>query len=562
MAASRSGPSTTPAATSASISRPSLTRRTPGTGERPELLAREKKALQAGLATGLAAAASCGRLDSDRWDPGHADVDRAPRARERCVPVERQPLVTCGESYQPGLSDHDYEVLIPSSFFGASGANSQATCVTDALSNAFTNADGTPKEIDVGGIKMSFDDITFFPVNREAFDGAKLDVLPPNPSGGDATGDLGLGRQQLLLKWLLEGEYVSVPGLRSHRESLDAVLSTLRTTTKIPALEGYEWGTLQKFNLVKSRAFIRIAGSSAPGTSLHDIYISQVHDTGKAGIRAALARMIADPADQHPGAQHHAGGIRQQRLPEHQAVIGIERVEPEAVLVVRGVRGVGSGQEPVPPGAGVRRQHRRQHHSLVLPRQGERQTDAQGRARGRPVHHHRVAVHRQGHRRQQADLRLDGRQRSRPGAAPDQHPDRADQDRRRSQRQPACTSSRASSITDSSAPRASWRRCTEERRASGPPPPRAASALGGGEQKFFETDADVLSSPTDDISPADRNLNDLERLDVSLHKPTFVLGTGEARQPEDQSGRRSRSCRATSPSRSTCPRNGSKKRIA
>ena len=34
----------------------------------------------------------------------------------------------------------------------------------------------------------------------------------PTSGGSDEVGDIGLGRQQLQLKWLLEGEYITVPG--------------------------------------------------------------------------------------------------------------------------------------------------------------------------------------------------------------------------------------------------------------------------------------------------------------------------------------------------------------
>src|SRR5262249_29697932 len=75
---------------------------------------------------------------------------------------------------------------------------------------------------------------------------------------------------------------------------LDDIVTALRTQAGIPVLEGYEWGNLQKLNLVKSNAFLRVGGASDPGSSLHDVYLAQLHDAGKAGIRAALARIVAD----------------------------------------------------------------------------------------------------------------------------------------------------------------------------------------------------------------------------------------------------------------------------
>jgi len=77
------------------------------------LLAREKKALQTGLAAGLVAAASCG---IPIRTAGVADSPSMMALLEQgsgaCL-WKGNPLVTCSESYQPGLSDHDYEVLIP-----------------------------------------------------------------------------------------------------------------------------------------------------------------------------------------------------------------------------------------------------------------------------------------------------------------------------------------------------------------------------------------------------------------------------------------------------------------
>src|SRR6185436_14817843 len=103
------------------------------------------------------------------------------------------------------------EVFIPGAFHPGTDT-SGAACVTKKLAEQFTTPEGAPIPIDLGnGVTVSFKDITFFAVRREPFEQAKLDVLPPASSGTDAAGDVGLGRQQLLLKWLLEGEYVSLP---------------------------------------------------------------------------------------------------------------------------------------------------------------------------------------------------------------------------------------------------------------------------------------------------------------------------------------------------------------
>ena len=140
---------------------------------------------------------------------------------------------------------------------------------------------------------ITFEDVTFFPFRREDFESGKLNVLPPQSSGGDATGDLGLGRQQLLLLWLLGGEYVQVPAVAPGR-SLDDILQDFTGRWGIPRLEGFEWASLQSFNLAKSKARLRLKGASDPQSALHAIYVKQLHDAAKAGIRAAFARLVAD----------------------------------------------------------------------------------------------------------------------------------------------------------------------------------------------------------------------------------------------------------------------------
>jgi PKD repeat protein len=268
-----------------------------GPGDRAQRLQREKRALQIGIARGLAEAQSCGpAIRSAGAAPTPDSVSILEQGSGACL-WTANPVDKCTGTYQPGLSDHDYEVFIPEQYFGLDGApGPQAQCVTQALSLSFIDTIGKPRPIDVDGTPMSFSDITFFPVRRDAFEAAELDILPPRgSSGNDLTGDLGLGRQQLLLKWVLEGEYVDIPGYAVAGKSLESIMTTLRTTTKIKPVEGLEWGTLQKFALVKSTAFVRVIGASVAGTALNRLYIAQLHDAGKAAIRATLARLVADP---------------------------------------------------------------------------------------------------------------------------------------------------------------------------------------------------------------------------------------------------------------------------
>ena len=148
----------------------------------------------------------------------------------------------------------------------------------------------------VDGTTIKFEDITFFPFAREDFESARLNIEQPKNSDGDPTGDLAMGRQQLLLLWLLGGEYISLNDFDVQGKPLDEILKQLKTTTKIPRLEGYEWANLQRFNLLKSKAFVRIKGASEKGSAFQELFVKQLHDAAKAGIRTAFARMVADAA--------------------------------------------------------------------------------------------------------------------------------------------------------------------------------------------------------------------------------------------------------------------------
>ncbi|MGC4081214.1 MAG: Ig-like domain-containing protein [Vicinamibacterales bacterium] len=250
-------------------------------GDRAALLAKEKEALQKGIAQGLAdAAASC------TVPSGITMIEQGSGA---CLWRG-----DCGSNYQPGLSDHDFEVFIPQASFSSAGA-----CTVKALNEVFIDPKTSePKPITVAdGSKIYFEDITFFPVVKELFETARFDVNPPASGGSDAVGDMGLGRRSLLLKWLLEGAYVTgVPGYTLDGKSLDAILNDLKQVTGIPQVEGFEWSMLQDYNLTKSKAFVRVVGSASTDSSFNGLFVKQMHDAGKAGIRAAMARMVANAA--------------------------------------------------------------------------------------------------------------------------------------------------------------------------------------------------------------------------------------------------------------------------
>jgi hypothetical protein len=177
-------------------------------------------------------------------------------------------------------------VFVPAAFQAA------AACVTQKLADQFTSADGKPKKVDVDGVKVTFEHITFQPFVRDYFERGKLDILPPKDGTGQATGDFGLGRQQLLLSWLLDGEYVALQTYAVDGVPLDQVLQAF---TGIPLVEGHEAAMLQRLNLLESKAFLRIKGAEESDSSFHELFVTQLRDASNAVLRAALARMVADP---------------------------------------------------------------------------------------------------------------------------------------------------------------------------------------------------------------------------------------------------------------------------
>jgi pimeloyl-ACP methyl ester carboxylesterase len=292
-------------------------------GDRTEVIARDRAALQEGIRLGLDTAlqtcAGSGLL-ADALDPAKPDEARIALLEQgsgACV-WRGAPGTGCDETYQPGISDHDIEVLLPPQVPFAN-ENDPGLCLVKVLNAAFKTASKEPRPIDLGDGRppVVLEDVTFFPVSRTAFDSARLPIdRPPDTGGSDAVGDMGLGRQQLLLKWVLEGEYVrlddyNVGGRRAivggidlstaatggrntlAGRDLDAILHDMRTRRLLPRVEGYEWALLQEFNLTKSGAFVRIRDASRSDSVFRGLFVKQLHDAAKAGIRAALARMVA-----------------------------------------------------------------------------------------------------------------------------------------------------------------------------------------------------------------------------------------------------------------------------
>ena len=247
-----------------------------------ELIVAERQALQKGIENGLAdAAAECTGIESRLVSNKIWILEQGSGA---CVWRGQ-----CSSNYQPGVSDHDFEVFFPEALLQGN-ALQLAYCTTRRLTAAFR------EEIAVGNRTFRFNDVTFYPLEAEAFANASLYIEPIPGDGNDSTGDMGLGRQQLLLgKFLLEGEYVDLSTFNVRGPSIAELLDKLlRRGWGLPAVEGYEWATLQRYGLIKSKAFVRIKGASAQTSAFHEFYVQQLHGAGKAGIRAAMARMVAD----------------------------------------------------------------------------------------------------------------------------------------------------------------------------------------------------------------------------------------------------------------------------
>jgi len=283
-----------------------MTRKNEELRPKAELLEMEREALRKGITAAM-------KKLQDPVSDGGCGISGAPfshgitvleQGRGACIWKKGD---TC-RNFQPQISDHDFEVFIPSSLW------SNSSCITNLLKDQFIDKNtDLPVKFQLTNGAVEFDDITFFAFPKEEFESATPNVRSPAPAGSDAVGDAGLGRRQLLLKWVLEGAYV-IPGTSEMEPGPDGVRSTpddinplagkslkevrnQLVLNKIPLLEGYEQALLQQFNLVKSKAFVRLVGASSPESVLHNIFQKQLHDAAKAGIRSALGRLVSVAAD-------------------------------------------------------------------------------------------------------------------------------------------------------------------------------------------------------------------------------------------------------------------------
>ena len=152
-------------------------------------------------------------------------------------------------------------------------------------------------------------EVSFFPERREHFMYGVLHLSLPPAFGDDATGDAGAGRQLLLLKWLLEGAYVSGGGSGAAAYNVGAPelpkIWNYWQLAGIPPAEGYEWGVLQEHAALRSGALnyarALYGAEGAPqlphlADCLDQQAMKKVGKLGKAAVRAALARLATDPS--------------------------------------------------------------------------------------------------------------------------------------------------------------------------------------------------------------------------------------------------------------------------
>ncbi len=227
------------------------------------------------------------------------------------------PVRACGSNYQPLVSDHDISTFMPDDWYqrevndpdwdgeGTPKKVLLAGCVVAALTYPFTDP-YTEEPKPVGESGLVFKDISFIPNYVADFDSMEyrlertIEGLP-----GDVDNDLAMGRQLLVMKHLTEAYGVDLRGTEGYRTAYAAVMvdeddfesrfERFRTVTRIPQVEGYEWGVLMQFMLAKAKAYVRFKGAADERSTFNDLYVKQFHTAAKAGIRAAAARIVADP---------------------------------------------------------------------------------------------------------------------------------------------------------------------------------------------------------------------------------------------------------------------------
>ncbi len=162
-------------------------------------------------------------------------------------------------------------------------------------------------------VRKLLPDTSFFPERREHFMFGRLHLQRPPEFGDDPIGDAGTGRQMLMLKWLLEGAYVTASDgggagdFSSGAPELVQIYARWKTVG-VPRVEGHEWGVFQDYAALKAKPFqLAEMRTGTEGRdqrlrlmqrSIDDAVAQQqaarLKKLGKAAIRATLARLAGD----------------------------------------------------------------------------------------------------------------------------------------------------------------------------------------------------------------------------------------------------------------------------
>ena len=183
-------------------------------GSREDLIKLEILALQKGMAAGLGRRGQVRRADfaRGRHEPGRVD----PRAGQRVVHLEDELRAGVPGQLPAGAQRsrlrglHPRQVLrtgtpgeIAGRLRGADAGGSVHQRRQDAEGDRSRRARRSPSTTSRSSRS-----------GRTASTRARINILPPQNKSGDTSGDLAMGRQQLLLLWLLGGEYVTHPRLQ------------------------------------------------------------------------------------------------------------------------------------------------------------------------------------------------------------------------------------------------------------------------------------------------------------------------------------------------------------
>lgn len=227
----------------------------------------------------------------------------------------------CPAAFQRSISDYDFELIY------RTGTRAGAQSCADALERSIRNEDesGAPLAAPLPRGSV-FRGVSVFPVDEAELTDAFRSVAPgPNPdlqcgSLDDPSGDGCLGRNGLLLKWYLEGEFVEgefggqsqmlfngidlegLLGRLAEPITTDEPNGHLRPNSAhvepshIPVHEGAQWACFQQYQLDLSGARYRVREAGLGAAEVQwPFWTSELHKVGTAGIRAVYGRLLANP---------------------------------------------------------------------------------------------------------------------------------------------------------------------------------------------------------------------------------------------------------------------------